>query len=218
VQDPVIEYLEGAISDGELRPGGRLPTERSLAETLGVARTAVRRALSSMEQEGRIIRHVGRGTFLADATGGGGGGTALMTSPAEIMDTRLIFEPEIAFHAAHSATPTDLGRIENAMRRGNAASTYAEFEGWDSSFHRAITASVHNGLLLHTFDAMNTARDLPVWGTSKLRAATADRRRAYEAEHEALFAALTDRDAAGARALMREHLESVRRNLLNPPE
>lgn len=216
MSDAVTSYVDGAIADGDLVPGGRLPTERSLAEALGLPRTAVRRSLARLEQDGRVVRHVGRGTFLTDHSSPTPG-RPVMTSPAEIMDTRLIFEPEIAFHAAQNATQDDLERIEKCMRRGASAESYAEFEGWDSAFHRGITAAVHNTLLLHTFDAMNTARDLPVWGSSKLRSATADRRKSYEEQHEALFAALVDRDPARARSAMIAHLASVRTNLLHPP-
>jgi len=52
---------EGAVA------GARLPTERDLAEKLGVTRAAVRNALSYLEAAGSISREVGRGTFLRGA-------------------------------------------------------------------------------------------------------------------------------------------------------
>ena len=64
-------------------PGGRLPTERSLAGEFGVTRTVVRHALAVLEAEGRISREVGRGTFLK-APGGRAGPAGYMpeTVPA----------------------------------------------------------------------------------------------------------------------------------------
>src|SRR5215472_5267980 len=47
-----------------LGPGGRLPTERQLAQDLGVTRSSVRYALGIMEADGHISREVGRGTYL----------------------------------------------------------------------------------------------------------------------------------------------------------
>jgi GntR family uxuAB operon transcriptional repressor len=44
--------------------GGRLPTERRLAQDLGVSRSAIRHALAVLQAEGHISREVGRGTFL----------------------------------------------------------------------------------------------------------------------------------------------------------
>ncbi|WP_236789326.1 FadR/GntR family transcriptional regulator [Amycolatopsis sp. GM8] len=216
VVDRLRSVLERGQESGELRAGSRLPTERAFAESLSVPRSAVRQALGVLEREGLISRHVGRGTFLT-TDGGHVDAQELMTSPAEIMDTRLMIEPEIAIHAARNATPSDLAEIERCMRRGNACEPYLEFEAWDSAFHRAIAASVHNGLLLRMFDTMNAARDLPVWGNSKLRSATKDRRVAYEQEHAAILTALADRDPGSAQVAMREHLNSVKSNLLNPP-
>ncbi|GAA1830496.1 FCD domain-containing protein [Pseudonocardia ailaonensis] len=217
VVEQVRELLLSGQQSGELRAGSRLPTERALSESMAIPRSAVRRALGVLEREGVVTRHVGRGTFLADARPAGAA-TALLTSPAEIMDTRLMIEPEIAAHAARSATQSDLEQIEHCMQRGNACESYLDFEAWDSSFHRAIAASVHNGLLLSMFDTMNAARDLPVWGKSKLRSATPERRTDYEHQHAAIVAAIADRDPNLARTTMREHLQSVRGNLLNPPD
>jgi len=51
----------------ELDPGGKLPSERELAERLGVSRPTVRRALDQLAVEGRVHRVQGSGTFAAPA-------------------------------------------------------------------------------------------------------------------------------------------------------
>jgi GntR family transcriptional regulator, uxu operon transcriptional repressor len=53
-----------------LGPGGRLPTERQLAQDLGVTRSSIRYALSIMEAAGHISREVGRGTYLRSPEAG----------------------------------------------------------------------------------------------------------------------------------------------------
>ncbi len=65
--DSVAAELRQRIEDRTWPDGGRLPTERSIAEQLGVARNTVRRALDRLEQDGLLIRHVGRGTYLRKA-------------------------------------------------------------------------------------------------------------------------------------------------------
>jgi GntR family transcriptional regulator, uxu operon transcriptional repressor len=209
--------LDRAIADGTLGTGGKIPTERALCDQLGASRSAVRTALAELEREGRITRHVGRGTFLAELGADltvPSAGTSLQTSPAEIMATRLVLEPEIAALAARHALQSDLDHITHCLRRGNATDTYDEFEAWDSALHRAVAAAAHNGLLLRLFDTMNAARDLPVWGSIKRRSATPERRRDYEDCHGEIVAALIDRDPDAAREEMRRHLVRVRTNLL----
>jgi GntR family transcriptional regulator len=65
--EQVIELVEGLISAGGLRPGDLLPTNNELAEQAGVSLITVRRALDELERAGRVARHQGVGTFVADA-------------------------------------------------------------------------------------------------------------------------------------------------------
>lgn len=58
-------YLLGLI-EGELRPHDKMPTERELAETFGVTRLTVRRALDQLGYEGRVYRTQGAGTFVSE--------------------------------------------------------------------------------------------------------------------------------------------------------
>lgn len=62
----IEEELAERIEAGELEPGIRLPPERELAGRLGVSRMTLRHALARLEQRGLIVRHRGRGTFVAE--------------------------------------------------------------------------------------------------------------------------------------------------------
>lgn len=62
-----LEQLRGLIHQHESTPGIPLPTERELSDTLGVGRREVRRALDVLEEEGRIWRKQGKGTFIGPA-------------------------------------------------------------------------------------------------------------------------------------------------------
>src|SRR5215216_4354852 len=63
------EALVGAIADGTLAEGERLPSERDLAVALGVSRTTVVTAYRELEARGLVRGHVGRGTFVCAAPG-----------------------------------------------------------------------------------------------------------------------------------------------------
>ncbi|WP_374651228.1 FadR/GntR family transcriptional regulator [Dongia sp.] len=62
--DQTLNRLRRLIADGTIGADGRMPPERHLADELGVGRRSLRRALDILEQEGRITREQGRGTFV----------------------------------------------------------------------------------------------------------------------------------------------------------
>ncbi|UXI68970.1 GntR family transcriptional regulator [Tahibacter amnicola] len=61
----VRHLIERAIGDGDLNPGSALPSERDLAELLGLSRVTVRRAISALVHDGVLIQRHGAGTFVA---------------------------------------------------------------------------------------------------------------------------------------------------------
>jgi DNA-binding FadR family transcriptional regulator len=80
--DLVAAGLRQQIVDGSIAPGERLPDERSLAASLGVARVTVRTALTLLQTEGLLERTQGRGTTVRRFLESGGPSlcTALLNS------------------------------------------------------------------------------------------------------------------------------------------
>ncbi|MEE2047454.1 winged helix-turn-helix domain-containing protein, partial [Nocardiopsis tropica] len=60
------DALRGAMSEGLLRPGERLPSSRSLAAQLGVSRTVVTEAFQQLYAEGWLDGRHGSGTYVAE--------------------------------------------------------------------------------------------------------------------------------------------------------
>ncbi|MHB8395194.1 MAG: FadR/GntR family transcriptional regulator [Candidatus Dormibacteria bacterium] len=212
----VSDAIERAIAERGLGPGSRLPTERELVEITGVGRTAVRRALGYMEAEGRLVRQVGRGTFMKPSSGyapreSDGG---LETSPIEIMTVRALFEPEMLPLAVMAATGADFAEMERCLRGGDSASDYLEWEAWDTALHRSLVIATHNSFLIRIGEMIADARTQPVWGGLKHRNSTEERRELYRSDHRAVVKALTERDPAKAQMAMRSHLQHVRSHLL----
>jgi GntR family transcriptional regulator len=56
--------LRTRISDGELRPGARLPPERDLCQQLEISRVTLRKALSALVDEGVLRSAHGRGWYV----------------------------------------------------------------------------------------------------------------------------------------------------------
>ncbi|WP_041076015.1 GntR family transcriptional regulator [Thermotoga caldifontis] len=60
----VYRELKRRISEGEYKPGDRIPPEIELVKAFGVSRLTIRRALEELKSEGLISRHKGKGTFI----------------------------------------------------------------------------------------------------------------------------------------------------------
>jgi len=64
------DLIIGRISNGELRPADRVPSENELVEAMNVSRMTANRALRELTDEGYVRRVAGRGTFVADFRAG----------------------------------------------------------------------------------------------------------------------------------------------------
>src|SRR5262245_60908812 len=61
----VYRALRGAILDGSLKPGAKLPATRALARELAVAGNTRLGAYSQLEDEGYVSARTGSGTYVA---------------------------------------------------------------------------------------------------------------------------------------------------------
>jgi DNA-binding FadR family transcriptional regulator len=204
------------------RAGHRIPTERALSEKFGLGRSAVRRVLRDLKQQGLIRQTVGSGTYVDEqvqaALSGlatqAPGAAAQAVSPAELLSARLVLEPALIEMVIGNATAADFARMDDCNARAEAADTFEEFEHWDAQLHRAIADAAHNGFMSSVFGLMNEVRTQGEWGVLKRRSATPERRLEYQQEHRALVAALKDRDAERGRAHCLAHLLHVRTSML----
>ncbi|GAA4544606.1 PLP-dependent aminotransferase family protein [Pseudonocardia xishanensis] len=69
VRSALTAALRDAVDDGRLAPGARLPSSRSLAADLGLARNTVADAYADLVAEGRLAARRGSGTMVAERVG-----------------------------------------------------------------------------------------------------------------------------------------------------
>ena len=194
----------------------RLPAERDLSDQLGVSRADLRKALATLEAEGQLWRHVGKGTFT--------GSRAIEvlslaeidreTNPAEVMRTRLLIEPIIAREAALNATSRHVEALHRCVQRTHKAGTWRQYEAADNELHRCIAEATDNRLLLALFDALNAVRRAVVWGMLRSNADRPPQNHHSFAEHDRIIAAIEQRDLDGASRGMYDHLRQVERHLM----
>jgi GntR family transcriptional repressor for pyruvate dehydrogenase complex len=220
ISEEIVDQIKNLISIGELKPGERIPSERDMANLLGVSRPSVREAIMVLEAMGLVESRQGGGTFvrsLAEA--------ALadpLTSMVEgnpnllhaLLEVRMGLEGWSAKLAASRITEEEIDSLSSYVREMEIQSSKG---GWDSHldarFHYAITAATHNTIQLHVLD---TIRGL--WhATIELALTEFYRREGYlEAlmeQHRAIFEAIRGRDGDKAQREMMAHLEFVQEKL-----
>lgn len=210
------EPLLRAFRAGRWRPGERLPAERALAGEFGIGRGTVRRALATLEREGRIRRHVGQGTFVTVPPEEEVTATLRLSpppGPADILELRLMIEPQIAAAAALRASDPAIARLRQMAAEGAEAADWQAWEAIDSRFHTALAEAARNPLLAGVLETLNVIRRRPEW--ERIRSSTLTRRTqaAYTDQHMALVDAIARRDPSGAAGAMRTHLAAVQRTM-----
>lgn len=218
----LTEFIERNIAEGIWHAGTKLPTERVLERQFGVSRNTLRKSLKRLEEQGKITRHVGRGSFVADTAGVGMTPPAELSglawriqgaSPVEVMEVRLMIEPLAAELAAVRATAEDLQRLDDCLWHCEHAGDVPEFEYWDGMLHVAIVSAAKNGMLSAVYEAINNLRGQAEWQRLKERSVTPERRGLYGDQHRRIVQYLKDRDGEQARAELQRHLAQVRANL-----
>jgi GntR family transcriptional regulator, transcriptional repressor for pyruvate dehydrogenase complex len=201
-------YLEQLLQTG-LQPGDRMPTERDLAESLGVSRDSVRSAMRDLEYRGRIERTQGRGTTVLPAPEEARQiGPTLARSERnmrDVADLRALVEPHIAARAAAWAQPADLVLLHRTLDDSHSGLAPGESLGLDAQFHLQLAAAADNPLLHSLCSLMNDwVHDVRA-RSHRTRAG----RRASVIGHRAILAAVEAGDPVAAHDAMSAHLADV---------
>ncbi|MEM7124390.1 MAG: FadR/GntR family transcriptional regulator [Pseudomonadota bacterium] len=214
--ESTLTTLRDLLASGELSQSGRLPPERVLAGDLGVGRRTLRKALSALEQEGRILRRQGRGTFIAQPTSSHVGQleqTFEHTNPIEVMEVRLAIEPVMARLASVRASRCDIERLTRLADQTRTAEDAATYERADAAFHRKVAEAARNVLFLSIYDALADVRRDASWSNLDENARCFNRQALYAGLHVELVQAIAARDGDRAHQVMYSHLSDVQAHI-----
>lgn len=156
--EDVVSQIRQQIEKGTLREGDKLPTERALAERLGVSRNTVREALRSLEYAGLLVQRPGSagGAFIAN------GGVDVIRSAfdglmrlgtisaPELIEARIAISREVALLACERYDEKDLAAIlENveATRRAAEAKNQRLRVQHSLAFHVLMAQAAKNPVL-----------------------------------------------------------------------
>jgi DNA-binding FadR family transcriptional regulator len=213
VSQLALDRLARLIDSGKYPRHSRLPPERDLAEALDVGRSTLRKALAIFEAEGKIWRHVGRGTFVGNSAPPlrpNDGMDLAAATPQELLEARVVLEPAIAAFACGAARPDDIARMKIANAKREVAPDPQTYTLWDFTFHEAIAEATQNQLLIGLMKSLNAQRKRPEWSNYKQTRMSAQNRRQSAQEHSAIIAAIEQRNPPAAFDSMRIHIGNVR--------
>jgi DNA-binding FadR family transcriptional regulator len=153
--EETVERLGTAIRLGLLPPGTRLPPERDLADELGISRSTLRQALTTLVQSSHLTSRRGRsgGTFVAEepplAQDQSAEPIALEQARA-VLDYRIAVETGATVLASERATDEDLELLD-ALTDEMGASEGARFHVYrraDVRFHIGVAEACHSPRLV----------------------------------------------------------------------
>jgi DNA-binding FadR family transcriptional regulator len=215
--DQLHAILERQIDQGRIKPGERLATERELALQFGASRSVVRSALAELHKDGKIVRKVGHGTLVSGSPDKAAKSIELPlldTSPAELLEFRIAFEPGLAEAMVLNGSERDLRAVMECVEAGDKADGIEEWEHFDRSFHQRLIGATHNRLAIGVFDAIIAIRHERPWLKLKEGHTDAEKWEQYQADHRKIARALLDRDAEALAQSIRTHLVKVRAKML----
>ena len=220
LSDIVVERLNAQIRSGELKSGEKLPTERAMAESMGVSRTVIREAIRIMVDNNILELRNGRSyvrqlTFDEIVTNICGSVVPEQLSLLEILEVRTVLELYIVKKAAENITEEKLGELEEIIvlsefqvNRENGGSP-DQITALDGRFHAALYEASGSRILARVLtdfhNYVKMARQTSV--------ASQERARKSIREHRQILRAIRERDGELAEQLANEHIMHVIENL-----
>ncbi|RAM62029.1 FadR/GntR family transcriptional regulator [Herbaspirillum rubrisubalbicans] len=209
------QTLQRQILSGTYAPGAMLPSQRELAESMGISRASLREALSMLEALGFIRSVPGKGTLVSERQegrvappqppAGEGGTSAAALDLAAVFQLRYTLESAAAAlaarHISAHATPRLWGiqaRFEDALKNLDLVSaSHADLE-----FHQLVAELSGNP----AFSQVVRQFERPI--SHSLRVPFADRERIWApaSQHRAIAAAISAGDIEAARLAMQQHI------------
>lgn len=191
----VTMRLRDDIVDGVRAPGSRL-VERDLAAELGVSRVPVRDALRTLAGEGLVTTRPRTWAVVREFTPG---------DVADLIEVRSAFETLTFALAAQRRTSSGLTRLRAVLDAELAAAA-----GGDAVTARRRAADFHETVTELAANDLLSELELTLRSRMRWLLAQHDDLLRIAREHEALYDAIADRDAAGVDALVRRHVDTSR--------
>ena len=205
----IISEIKSLINLKNMEPGEKLPSERLLADRLGVSRGSIRNAIQKLEFYGLLKSMPQSGTFIADLglTAINGMIHQIINLPTpdfkSLVETRIFLELKLVKFAAARRTEEDLSEIEEVLEKYKFKVLAGEDAvAEDLLFHLSIAKASHNPSLNRLMLSITPQiiTDFEKYHVCKSNTAL----NAID-EHQAIVDAIRSKDPSRAEEKMKEH-------------
>lgn len=221
VPDEVFDQILSEVVEGEIAAGESLPSERRLAEVLGVSRPAVREALSRMAQARLVdVRHGGATTVREFRRAAGldllprllvRNGDLDVAVARSILEARLAIAPEVASLAGERGTDTLPGVLDEAIASLEAAEDPVARQRAALTFWDHVVDAADSVVFRLMFNSLRAAYEPAIEALAVLMEAEVSQIDAYRAVRNALAA----HDPGAARAAAENLLRPATHGLIS---
>jgi GntR family transcriptional regulator, transcriptional repressor for pyruvate dehydrogenase complex len=212
VPEEVVEQIIADVLSGEMRPGDVLPSERQLAELLGVSRPAVREALRGVLAAGLIEVRQGDATTVRDFRRHAGldllprlvmrGNELDVDVVRSILETRLHNAPKVAALAAERRSPELVETLRDSVRQLEAESNPVERQRRALAFWDHVVDGADSIVFRLMYNTLRTTYEPALAILSAVMADEVGRPEAYSAVVDAIEAGDSGRAAQSATDLL----------------
>ena len=217
IRDRLLER----ITSGGLEPGAQVPSERSLSEQFGVARTSVREAMQGLLSLGVVVRR-GNRSYVAEKLPDVSFDQIDDRKQfiTQLFETRRLLEVPMIELAAERATDAERNEISEIAAGFSPDMTLGSFRELDRRFHTALSNACGNPLLVEVYGKV-LARLFRSEGLQSLLSDEANRDEVDKIvgeasdQHGRLAAAVAAGDVETARLEGIAHLQAVERSLID---
>ena len=215
VVEETLDQLYELIKQKHLGIGDKLPPEREMAESLGISRSSLREAISSLKQMGVVKVSHGSGIVLSDTVLSDSFIRPMrflmvleQISPEELFEARTMIESQCAYLAAEKATEDDIKTLKAIIHEveQHVHDKKKEIE-YELQFHEKIASMARQRVLLVTLLSVRELLRETMQVTVPEKGITA----ATIQSHRDLIRHIENHDGPSASENMKDHIESIER-------
>ncbi|MBU5480341.1 FadR/GntR family transcriptional regulator [Blautia sp. MSJ-19] len=211
----ILNQIIENIQNGRLKAGDALPAERTMAETMGVSRPAVREVLRALELLGIVNPVPGGGNYIAEDL------DSWLIGPLAILfklnngylrqnqQLRAALEREAAILAARKCTPLDAAELLGILSRMESAEDRASKDEFDKELHTKIAKIADNPMIYSVLAAADQLTENTISGIRDYIMKTNQSATDVDEQHRHLVEAIINNDEKLANQYMSEHMDMI---------